>query len=104
MAPHARHHLARLTATTPRCSNAFLLINNLAALGGEDAVGALTADSALMRELAGWLDSSMDADTLQRLAGRPSPFPLPITLAPPITLTPHAHQHLLTLAPHHASH
>ena len=46
-----------------------LLINNLAAQGGEDAVHVLTESGALMHELAHRLDSSHDAATLQRLAG-----------------------------------
>lgn len=48
-----------------------LLINNLSALGGEEAVEALTADRTLMRHLASWLDEAHDAATLQRLTGIP---------------------------------
>ena len=51
--------------------NTALLINNLSALGGEEAVGALTADMTLMRHLASWLDQAHDAATLQRLTGMP---------------------------------
>ncbi len=46
-----------------------LLINNLAAMGGEDAVRVLSAHGMLVRELATWLDNAHDAATLQRLAG-----------------------------------
>ena len=49
--------------------NSALLINNLAALGGEDAVRVLSAHGNLVRELAAWLDSAHDAATLQRLTG-----------------------------------
>jgi hypothetical protein len=49
--------------------NTALLINNLAALGGEEAVVALTRDETLMRQLASWLDDAHDAATLQRLTG-----------------------------------
>ena len=46
-----------------------LLVNNVAALGGEDAVRALTAHGMLVRELGAWLDNAHDAATLQRLTG-----------------------------------
>ncbi len=46
-----------------------LLINNLADMGGEDAVRVLSAHGMLVRELATWLDSAHDAATLQRLTG-----------------------------------
>jgi hypothetical protein len=46
-----------------------LLINNLAAMGGEDAVRVLSAHGRLVRELATWLDNAHDAATLQRLTG-----------------------------------
>ena len=46
-----------------------LLINNLAALGGDEAARILTADSELMRELAKLLERANDAETLQRLTG-----------------------------------
>ena len=46
-----------------------LLINNMAALGGEDAVRVLSAHGMLMRELAACLDYANDAATLQRLTG-----------------------------------
>jgi len=46
-----------------------LLVNNVAALGGEEAVRVLTAHSMLVHELGAWLDSAQDAATLQRLTG-----------------------------------
>ena len=46
-----------------------LLINNLAAMGGEDAVRVLSAHGMLVRELVTWLDNAHDAATLQRLTG-----------------------------------
>ncbi len=46
-----------------------LLLNNLAALGGEDAVRVLSTHGMLVRELAAWLDNAIDAATLQRLTG-----------------------------------
>ena len=46
-----------------------LLLNNLAALGGEDAVRVLSAHGKLVRELAAWLDNAHDAASLQRLTG-----------------------------------
>ena len=46
-----------------------LLLNNLAALGGEDAVRVLSAHGKLVRELAACLDNAHDAATLQRLTG-----------------------------------
>ena len=49
--------------------NSALLINNLAALGGEEAVQALTTDNSLMQNLTRLLDSAQDAPTLQRLTG-----------------------------------
>jgi hypothetical protein len=49
--------------------NTGLLINNLAALGGEEAVRALTADNTLIQNLTRLLDLAQDAPTLQRLTG-----------------------------------
>ena len=46
-----------------------LLVNNVAALGGEHAITALTFNSELVRQLGAWLDSAHDAVTLQRLTG-----------------------------------
>ena len=46
-----------------------LLVNNVAAMGGEDAARALTAHSMLVRELGAWLDGAHDTATLQRLTG-----------------------------------
>jgi len=56
-------------AEEDRTLNAALLVNNLSALGGEEAVDLLTQDTALMRHLASWLDEAHDASTLQRLTG-----------------------------------
>ena len=80
--PHTAQRIALLDGLTGACAacssanadatltvNTALLINNLAALGGEEAVGALTADDALMRNLTRLLDSAQDAPTLQRLTG-----------------------------------
>jgi len=46
-----------------------LLVNNVAALGGEEAARLLTAHRNLVQELGAWLDAAHDAATLQRLAG-----------------------------------
>ena len=46
-----------------------LLVNNVAALGGEEAIRALTMSGELVRELGSWLDDAHDAGTLQRLTG-----------------------------------
>ena len=40
-----------------------LLVNNVAAMGGEDAARALTAHSMLVRELGAWLDGAHDTAT-----------------------------------------
>lgn len=49
--------------------NTALLINNVAAMGGEEAVDHLTRDANLVRRLATWVDNAHDASTLQRLTG-----------------------------------
>lgn len=46
-----------------------LLVNNVAALGGEEAARLLTAHRKLAQELGAWLDGVHDAATLQRLTG-----------------------------------
>lgn len=49
--------------------NTALMVNNLSALGGEEAIQALTANGELVRELGAWLENASDAETLQRLTG-----------------------------------
>lgn len=49
--------------------NTALMVNNVSALGGEEAIQALTAHGELVRELGAWLDNASDAETLQRLTG-----------------------------------
>lgn len=79
--PNASVEIATLAGITDACFsslrskdekmalNTALLINNCAALGGEPAVEALTANGNLVHELGTWLDNANDADTLQRLTG-----------------------------------
>ena len=49
--------------------NTALMVNNVSALGGEEAIKALTSNGELIRELGSWLDNAHDAETLQRLTG-----------------------------------
>jgi len=61
----------RLAVGAPESIRVFtaLLVNNVAALGGEEAIRILTMSGELVRELGSWLDDANDAATLQRLTG-----------------------------------